>query len=78
MADLDQLSRRRYVSCFMRAYVCLGLGQKDAALDWLEKACEERDGNMPVLKVDPGFTPLRNEPRFQALLKKVENGGRDP
>jgi serine/threonine-protein kinase len=71
LADLEQLSKKRYVSPFQKAYVYLGLGKKDTALDWLEKACEERDGNMPLLNVDQAFDPLRNEPRFQALLKKV-------
>jgi serine/threonine-protein kinase len=70
-ANLDHLSRKRYVLSFLQAYVCMGLGQKSGALDWLEKACEERDGNMPTLKVDRVFDPLRNEPRFQALIKKV-------
>jgi tetratricopeptide (TPR) repeat protein len=74
LEDLEQLSRKRYVSPYVQAYVFLGLGQKDTALDWLERACEERDGNMPVLNVDPAFDPLRNEPRFQALLKRVGLG----
>jgi tetratricopeptide (TPR) repeat protein len=73
-ADLDQLSRKRYVLCYLQAYVCMGLGQKNATLDWLEKACEKRDGNMPTLNVDRVFDPIRNEPRFQVLLKKVGFG----
>jgi hypothetical protein len=57
----------------------LGLGQKGDALDWLEKAYAERDTEMVFLKavLDPPLAPLRNEPRFQALRKKVENGGRE-
>ena len=57
------------------AIVYLGLGQKNEALDWLEKAVRERDGWMWTLNVDPWFDPLRSELRFQALLKKV---GLDP
>jgi len=71
LTDLDGLSRKRYVSPYVQAYVYLGLGQNDTALEWLERACEERDGNMPVLNVDQAFDPLRNEPCFQAMLKKV-------
>lgn len=71
LADLDQLARKRYVSFCTWAFVCLVLGQKDAALDWLAKACEERDGWLPIVMVEPMLAPLRNEPRFQALLKKV-------
>jgi hypothetical protein len=41
------------------------------ALDWLEKACEERDGWILGFIIEPELAPLRNEPRFQALLKKM-------
>ena len=49
----------------------LGLGNRDKALDWLEKCYEEQDWYCWFLKVWPMFDPLRSEPRFQALLKKV-------
>jgi adenylate cyclase len=71
LAELDQLSRKRYVTRWAQAMVYLGLGKKDIALDWLEKACEEHDGWMWTINVDPWYAPLRNEPRFQALVKKV-------
>ena len=71
LADLDQLATKRYVTRTAQAGVYLAMGQKETALDWLEKAYEERDIEMPYLKVDPTLAPLRNEPRFQALLKKV-------
>jgi len=47
------------------------LGDKDEALDWLERAYDERLGFLIYLKVDPGFYPLHEEPRFQALLEKL-------
>jgi adenylate cyclase len=71
LANLDQLAKTRYIPPSAQAYVYLGLGQKDIALDWLEKAYAERDTEMIFLMVDPPLAPLRNEPRFQALLKKV-------
>jgi len=73
LASLGRLAETRYVPPSARAYIYIGLGQKDDALDWLEKACAERDTEMIFLKgvVEPPFAPLRNEPRFQALLKKV-------
>jgi len=43
-------------------------GETDQALDYLEKATEVRDPNMPYIIVDPIFDNLRSEPRFQALL----------
>jgi serine/threonine protein kinase/tetratricopeptide (TPR) repeat protein len=47
------------------------LGDKDQALDWLEKACEERIGFLVLLKVASGFRDLRQEPRFQAILSNI-------
>jgi serine/threonine-protein kinase len=71
LAKLDQLAKTRYVPPSAKAYVHLGLGQKELALDCLDKAYAERDTEMIFLKGDPPFTTLRNEPRFQALLKKI-------
>jgi adenylate cyclase len=49
----------------------IGLGKKKEALDWLEKACAERTSNVNAIKVDPIYDPLRNEPRFHAVMKEV-------
>jgi len=46
-------------------------GENSRALDWLEQGFEERDPNMPNLSVDPNWDPLRDEPRFQELLRKM-------
>ena len=51
--------------------VYLGLGEKDMALEWLEKSYADRDPQCWPLKVEPFYDSLRTEPRFQALLKKV-------
>jgi len=71
---LDQLmvlSNQRYVSAGSFATVYLGLGDKEQALTWLEKAYEERSGALPLLKVNPIWDPLRSDPRFEALVAKV-------
>jgi TolB-like protein/Tfp pilus assembly protein PilF len=47
------------------------LGEKEQALDWLERAMNGPSWFAPYLKVWPGFDPLRNEPRFHALLERV-------
>ena len=75
LADLEQLARKRFVPKLAKAMVYLGLGEKGLALDWLDMACEGRECYMAYLVSDPTMDPLRNEPRFQALLKKV---GHDP
>ncbi len=46
-------------------------GDKAQALDWLEKAFEIREPNLPNISADPKFDGLRSEPRFQALLRRM-------
>ena len=52
-----------------------GMGNQVEALKWLEKALDEKSHWLIWLKLDPRWTRLREEPRFQALVKKV---GLDP
>ena len=71
---LGNLEHRRgegYVSGVLLAQVCLGLGDHDQAVSWLQHAVEERDGMMPTTSVWPAFDSLRSDPRFHALLKKM-------
>ncbi len=67
----NHMSVRRFVSPFCTAMIYLGLGDKRRALDGLEKAYEVRSQWLANLKVDNVFDPLRSEPRFIELLKKV-------
>lgn len=53
------------------ALVHLGLGDRAAALDWLERACQQRSGWLGYLGVDPRLDPLRAEARFQAVEAAV-------
>lgn len=46
-------------------------GEKDSALNWLERAYAQRDPNMTDIKIDPEFGALHAEPRFKAILKKM-------
>ena len=69
---LTNLSKRRYVSAYNFALVNLGLGQKNRTFDWLEKAYQERASVLFHVKVDPSWDPLRDDPRFRALLKKMD------
>jgi hypothetical protein len=52
-----------------QAYV--GLGEKQQALIWLEKAYAQRSDELVSLKVNPVYDPLRGEPRFQELLRRL-------
>ncbi len=49
----------------------VALGKKQRALDWLQKAYEQRDPYMVFIRVDWAFDPLRSAPRFQALLRRM-------
>ena len=69
--ELNQLASRRFVSPYHQALVYLGLGENSQAIDWLEKAYEERSPWLTWLKVEPMFDPLRSDPRFQALYQKM-------
>jgi eukaryotic-like serine/threonine-protein kinase len=68
---LEQLSRQRYVSPYHLAYVPAGLGDAETAIDWLEKASQERAGGIYGIKGSFLFADLRGHPRFQALLKRM-------
>lgn len=75
VARLDELSSSRPVSSFAEAVIRVGLGEYDRALDLLERAVDERTWQVRMLKVEPVFDPLRAEPRFQALLEKLNLTG---
>jgi serine/threonine protein kinase len=56
---------------YWAAIISNALQDKDQALDWLEKACDERVGLLVLLKVASGFRNLSQEPRYQAILKRI-------
>jgi len=60
-----------YVSPADLAILYVGLGDKEAALDLLERAYREHDLQMQFLKVDAHFDALRSEARFQDLMRRV-------
>jgi pentatricopeptide repeat protein len=71
---LDELTRRReagYIpaAAFVNAY--LGLGDYERALEWLDRAFDERSNIVLNLKVHPFFDPLRNDPRYAALQLRM-------
>jgi len=56
---------------FFFADAYLGLGERDQALTWLERAYEDRDEEMVFIKADPRWDVLRTEPRIEALLRRM-------
>ncbi len=71
VAKLMERSKERYVPPAMVATVFSGLGDRDQAMSWLEKAIEERDPWLTGLKVEPMFDSLRSDPRFVDLLHRA-------
>jgi len=72
LGQLQELATRRYVTGYSFALVHIALGEKDKAIDWLERAYRDRAGpDIALIKVDPFLDPLRGHPRFEALVQKI-------
>ena len=71
LRQLKQRSDVETVETYSIAIIHAGLGEKDQAFEWLEKAYEERELGVSFLKVDPTLDPLRSDPRFQDLLRRM-------
>jgi tetratricopeptide (TPR) repeat protein len=69
--ELLQLNRTRAVDPMIIASAYLGVGDKDQALAWMERAYSQHSTELVSLKVNPGFDPLRSDPRFQDLLRRM-------
>lgn len=69
--DLKELSKRRYIAASVIAQLYVALGEKDQAFAWLDKAYDDHDFILVLLKVEPSFDGLRSDPRFAALLKRI-------
>ena len=68
---LIRMSEQRYVSGLDIAGIYLSLGDRERAFQWLEKAWQDREPMLIMLKVTPIYAPLRSDPRYNKLLKKV-------
>ncbi len=71
IARLQALSKQRYVAPYSLAMIYASLVDEEKALDWLEKAYEDRSTRLVWVKVDPSLDKLRSEPRFKAILKRM-------
>jgi serine/threonine-protein kinase len=71
MDEMIALSKERYVPSYLIAIIWLALGDADATFEWLEKAYEERYGFLAYLAVGPIFDPIRSDPRYEELARRV-------
>jgi len=69
--EFEQRSTQGNVSALNFAQIYASLGDNEQAFAWLDKALEEQAIWLPFLKVDVKFDPLRSDPRFQTLLRRV-------
>lgn len=68
---LEDLDTRVRGCAWQIAVVHVGLGDHAGALDWLERAFERRQMHVPFMVVEPRFEPLRQRPRFQAMVRRL-------
>jgi len=71
LAELLRKRQDAYYPASAIAEIELGLGHTEAALDWLERAAEERNLGFYLPFSDPIYAPIRTHPRFQALIRRV-------
>jgi TolB-like protein/Tfp pilus assembly protein PilF len=72
LAQLNQETKERYVSAYGVGLVFLGMGDKNRAMDELERAYREGDGvDVYNIRIDPMLDDLRGDPRFEALAEKI-------
>ncbi|HEV2522893.1 MAG TPA: protein kinase, partial [Candidatus Acidoferrales bacterium] len=67
--ELNELAKEKHVPAIHRAVIFAGLAEKDKAFDWLEKAYDEH--YVIAIKVHPSYDPLRSDPRFADLLRRM-------
>jgi Flp pilus assembly protein TadD len=71
LAELKHNGGNSHISSWDVAIVYAGLKDHQQALTWLERATAEHSQSLPGLKVEPWLDELRNEPRFQQLMRKI-------
>lgn len=70
-ASLEAKAQKKEIPAFLMAEVYAGLRDSDKAFDWLERAVDERSNWLVFAKVSPRLKPLRNDARYQDLLKRI-------
>jgi TolB-like protein len=71
LGEMHAAAAQRYMTAWIFAVVYTGLGENGEALSWLERAFDEHDGMVANLGIDPIFDPLRGDPRFEELLRRL-------
>jgi TolB-like protein/Tfp pilus assembly protein PilF len=72
LQTLMSKAQSAYVPAYLIAGIYAGLGEKDEAFRWLERAYRERDAQIGYLTLDPQMDPLRSDPRFRRLIRRLK------
>jgi hypothetical protein len=71
LEDLLSRSDREAVAPRCFAYLYGAMGERDRAFEWMEKAYEARDSGLFFMRVNPLYDPLRSDPRFHEMLRRL-------
>jgi serine/threonine-protein kinase len=71
LEELGVRAAQGYVSAMWMALIHLGLGDLDSVFDCLDRAFEERDGSLILITAAVEFDPVRGDPRFNSLLRRM-------
>jgi len=71
LAELEDMSKHRYVASYWKAAIHVGLGENDEAFAELEKAYQERSWWLMFLKMEPMMDGLRADPRYTEMLRRI-------
>ena len=71
LTNLEELLKQGYSVNYDIAYIHFGLGDRDKAFEYLERAYEQKEYGMESLKVDPSLDNLRSDPRYKSLIKRM-------
>jgi serine/threonine protein kinase/Tfp pilus assembly protein PilF len=72
LEEIEESARETYVSPVPFSILHIGLGNVDQAIDWAERAYDERRGWLAYFKVNPMLDPLRGHPRFEELVRRMK------
>ena len=71
MRAVEEFTKHQWFPSYAPAFVYANLGDKDRAFAWLEKAYKEHNWCILYLKDDPIWDPIRSDPRFKDLVRRV-------
>jgi TolB-like protein/Flp pilus assembly protein TadD len=72
LAQVKDLSKTQFISAWAIGMIYVALGDKDEAFAWMDRAYEEHNGWLLTLRVNPWVDPLRSDPRFDEMVRRVE------